>query len=996
MNRQRLLGILTLALAASVLLPEQLSAQAQTTGAIAGRVVGQDGQPIAGAEITAESVDTGAERTATTDANGRFLFSLVQVGNWRVTVTAPGMQPQASSFRVGVGETVPVDTTLLPGDTSVAEEVTVYGASASALETPEIRENLDYREEIERLPTLTRNINVVANLAPHVGPGGQDPTNPEATNVSVAGAPSMDTTVLLDGAEISTPYFGSGVTVYLEDAIEEVQVLASGIDARYGRFQGGIINAITKSGSNDYEASLRYEFSKESWNETTPFGEGQSDQLNEVYQATLGGFILKDHLWFFGGYREIPDSGNVATTRLGAHNFESTTSEDRWQIKLRGAPVANHIIDASYLEYQSDVENWFFAGFPVGDLAATNGQRHDPRDSTTLNYQGVLTANLFLELQATEKDESVIIGGDPAGLDPILNAGGGGGGTAVYANYWWDSTDTSVRDNETQSGIVTYHIPGEKAGTHTLQGGVQLVSSTTAGFNQQSATGYNYLSLNPDFIAGTNAAGETLYNVRTGAALRFAPPGGLTRNEQILDNTAVFVEDTIEWNKWRFDLGARWEEYDGAGALKQHDVNFDKLVPRLAATYDINTNWQVTGSFAQYAARFNDIFAQGLDLFIAPRKQEFYLGPTVLGATAAQVSQITRTDAFWPILTLYVGPGIQNNYLADDVNMPYADEWGLSARYALPNRSGSLVISYVDREYEDLMTDFIGGVCEFGSIFTFQHETESCPGANTTDIIGPTGAAIGQADTLVWANDPRAERDYQGLAAQIDWRPTRATNVGGSVTFSSQSANYQGEAATQPADGGSLGTYVRSKTVGGTTFEDSAPVLNVDAQRVRLWGGYTFDFERAGNLNLTGLLTGDWTAGSGTSALASAYSLVNVPEYVGDSGFYAIFFDDSHPPVSHGYAKFDLAARYDISIVGKFGIWFKATVLNVTNEDELLSAGRTGVQNGAVGGAPTFIPSGNCGFDSEPSRSCTGWNSITSENNYARPREYLFTIGLRY
>ena len=549
MKRQRLVWTLVLALAASLVAPALVLAQ--TTGSITGKVVAQDGQPIAGAQVTAESVDTGAERTASTDANGKFLFPLVQVGNWRVTVTATGMQPQVSSFRVGVGETVPIDTTLLPGDIDVSEEVTVY-APATALETPVIHENLDYREEIEQLPTLTRNINVVANLAPHVSSGGQDPNNPEATNVSVAGAPSMDTTVLLDGAEISTPYFGSGVTVYLEDAIEEVQVLTSGINARYGRFQGGIINAITKSGSNDYEASLRYEFSKESWNDTTPFDEGQSDQLNEVYQATLGGYILQDHLWFFAGYREIPDSGNVVTTRFGAHNFESTTSEDRWQIKLRGAPVANHTLDVSYLEYQSDVSNWFFPSFPVGDLAATNGQRHDPRDSTTFNYQGILTSNLFLELQATAKDESVIIGGDPGGLDPILNAGGGSGGTAVYANYWWDSTDTSVRDNETQSGILTYNIPGDRAGTHTLEGGVQLVSSTTSGFNQQSATGYNYLGINPDFIAGTNAAGETLFNVRSGAALRFAPPGGLTRNEQVLDNTAFFVEDTIDLEQVAF------------------------------------------------------------------------------------------------------------------------------------------------------------------------------------------------------------------------------------------------------------------------------------------------------------------------------------------------------------------------------------------------------------------------------------------------------------
>jgi hypothetical protein len=996
MKRQRLASALFFASAVLLLLPAAVRAQAETTGAITGKVVGQDGHPIAGAEVTAESLDTGAERSATTGDDGSYLFALAQVGNWRVTISAPGMQPHVYTFRVGVGETVPVDATLIAGDTGVEDVITVNAAGLSALETPEIRENLDYRQEVERLPLLTRNINVIANLAPHVAPGGQDPNNPEATNVSVAGAPSMDTIVLLDGAEISTPYFGSGVTVYLEDAIEEVQVLSSAVGARYGRFQGGVINAITKSGSNNYEASLRYEFSKESWNETTPFDEGQSDTLNEVYQATLGGYILKDHLWFFGGYREIPDSGNVSSTRLGAHSFESTTSEDRWQIKLRGAPAPNHTLEASYLEFQSDVANWFFANFPVGDLAATNGQRHDPRDSTTLSYQGILTPSLFLELQATEKDESVIIGGDPNGLDPILNAGGGGGGTAVYANYWWDSTDTSVRDNETQSGIISYNLGGDRAGTHTLEGGVQLVSSTTAGFNQQSATGYNFLSLNPDFIAGTNAAGETLFNVRSFAALRFAPPGGLTRNEQILDNTAVFVQDTIDWGKWRFDVGARWEEYDGAGSLKQHDVNFDKLVPRLAATFNPADRWQVTGSYAQYAARFNDIFAQGLDLFIAPRKQEFYFGPTVLGATAAQVSELTRNDAYWPLLLTYVGPGIQNNYLADDVNMPYSEEWGVSLRRALPKRSGTIVLSYVDRDFEDLMTDFIGGVCDFSNIFTFDHETETCPGSNTTDIIGPTGAVIGQADTLVWANDPRAVRDYQGLAIQIQWRPTPQSNIGGNVTFSSQSANYSGEAPTQPADGGALGTYVRSKTFGGTTFADSAPVLDVDAQRVRLWGGYTFDFDRAGNLDITGLLTGDWTAGSGTSVLASAYSYVDVPTYLGDSGFYALFFDENEPPVSHGYAKLDLAARWDISIFEKFGLWVKATVLNVTNEDELLSAARTGDQNAVVNGVPTFVPAGNCGFDDAPSRNCTGWGAITSENNYARPREYLFTVGLRY
>ena len=434
----------------------------------------------------------------------------------------------------------------------------------------------------------------------------------------------------------------------------------------------------------------------------------------------------------------------------------------------------NHTIEASYLEFDSEVANWFFPGFPVGDLAATNGIRHDPRDSATLSYQGVLTPNLFLELQATEKNETQTIGGQPGNVDPILNAGGGAGGTAVYGNYWWDSTDNSDRDNETQSGILSYHIPGDRAGSHNLEGGVQFVSSITSGRNQQSATGYNYLSLNPDFVAGTNAAGETLFNVRSFAALRFvAQP---IDNEQILDDTSLFVQDTIDLGKWRFDLGARWEQYEGDGALAEENVDFDKIVPRLAATYDISDRWQVTGELRAVRGPVQRHLRAGHHRRERRRagRRTSTSDPDALGITAAQVAQITRTDAFWPLVTFFNGPGIQNNYLADDINMPYADEWGLSVRYALPQRSGTIVLSYVDREYEDLLSDFLGGVCEFPGIFTFQHETETCPGANTTDILGPTGAVINQADTLVWANDPRAVRDYQGLAAQIQWRPTLA------------------------------------------------------------------------------------------------------------------------------------------------------------------------------------------------------------------------------
>ncbi|HVR98394.1 MAG TPA: TonB-dependent receptor, partial [Thermoanaerobaculia bacterium] len=274
-------------------LPALAFGQAQTTGRITGRVTDDQGAPVAGATVTVNNNELQLERTSTTGPNGDFLFALLPTGPYSATVSAEGRQPQVLTFRLGIGETVPLNVTLSPGDV-IAEEITVTG-TATALETTSIGENFDYEEQVEQLPIPDRDIEDVAALSPNISFG------PTGGTLSIAGAPSFDTTVLLDGAEVSDPYFGTAPTVYIEDAIEEVQVLTSGVSARYGRFQGGVINAITKSGSNDFEGTARVELEKETWNSQTPFEEDQDDTLNRVYQATLGGYILRDRLWFFVG-----------------------------------------------------------------------------------------------------------------------------------------------------------------------------------------------------------------------------------------------------------------------------------------------------------------------------------------------------------------------------------------------------------------------------------------------------------------------------------------------------------------------------------------------------------------------------------------------------------------------------------------------------------------------------------------------------------------------
>jgi hypothetical protein len=151
-------------------------------------VIDEAGSPIEGAEITVTNTETGLERTGTAGANGQFLFGVLPVGNYTVLVQHVGMQPQVYSFRLGVGETVPVEVTLLPGEV-LTEEIAVY-ATATALQTTSSGENFDYRETVEELPIQDRDIQDIAMLSPNVSPTRRStsvkrPTNPSGFSSEV-------------------------------------------------------------------------------------------------------------------------------------------------------------------------------------------------------------------------------------------------------------------------------------------------------------------------------------------------------------------------------------------------------------------------------------------------------------------------------------------------------------------------------------------------------------------------------------------------------------------------------------------------------------------------------------------------------------------------------------------------------------------------------------------------------------------------------------------
>src|SRR5207245_7256808 len=139
---------------------------------------------------------------------------------------------------------------------------------------------------------------------------------------------------------------------YIEYASAETQYRTGVISAEFGRFTGGVVNAITKSGGNTFSGSAGGYFTKPSWTSLTPFEHARNSKhshtLGKIYQGTFGGPIMRDRLWFFLAGRDRKTSTSTALTDTGI-TIAQPVKNPRYEGKLTGSIANNHTIQASYL-----------------------------------------------------------------------------------------------------------------------------------------------------------------------------------------------------------------------------------------------------------------------------------------------------------------------------------------------------------------------------------------------------------------------------------------------------------------------------------------------------------------------------------------------------------------------------------------------------------------------------------------------------------------------
>jgi outer membrane receptor protein involved in Fe transport len=270
-----------------------------TTGVVQGTVVDPSGAVVPGAEVEVRNIGTNARRTLTTGEDGRFVFLQLASGPYTVTVKKDGFATLVQeNVTVTVGQAV--NLRLGMQVSGAQETVTVTGTSTVDVSRTEVSNTLN-ETTIATTPILGRKFEDLLTLTP----GVSIVQGPDGDEITFSGQRGVFNNISLDGGDYNNGFFGeqmggqrAAIDITLE-AVKEFQVVATGANAEFGRTAGGIINVITKSGTNDLHGSLFHYQRLEALTSNTSDGKPLKDFRREQFGGTLGGPLVKDKAFFF-------------------------------------------------------------------------------------------------------------------------------------------------------------------------------------------------------------------------------------------------------------------------------------------------------------------------------------------------------------------------------------------------------------------------------------------------------------------------------------------------------------------------------------------------------------------------------------------------------------------------------------------------------------------------------------------------------------------------
>jgi hypothetical protein len=901
------------------------SAQGVQTGTITGSVQSADGLTLPGVTVTASSPSLQGQRSATTDVNGVYILKGLPPGTYTVSFEISSFKPATKeNVELGIGGTVDVGQTMaLAG---VAETVNVMAETPkpAALTVPTLSQGYS-KAELDPLP-VGRVPSQIADLAP-----GLTSNSPNVGQVNISGATAFDNVFFMNGVDINDNIFGTANNLFIEDAVQQTNVLTGGIPAEYGRFSGGVINMITKSGGNTFSGSVRENFSNPKWIQETPrqvtANISNPDLLSKSTEGTFGGPVMRDRLWFFSSGRYESSNTNL-TFILSDKAAVRNDKNKRGEIKLTGTPASGHTISGDYTVNSTVQANRFSLNSNSLDPSVLVTQTQ-PNNLFVTNYSGVLANKVFTTLQYSQKKFGFRgAGGTETAItaSPFMTRGTTPGVTGGYhyAAPYFSSLDPENRNNKQFSGSASYTLSTKSTGTHDFKVGGEYYRSTRTGGNSQSATNYVFQT---DYLV-TN--GRPTYDASGVPIPVFTP--GVSRIQNWLPtigaviniNTAslYFQDHWIVAPRLSVDLGTRFEAVRSNATGDIVSVDTTTIVPRLGLTFDVEGNGRTVlqASYGHYAGKYSESqFAANTDVGVPSRVTYGYTGPAGQGRDFAPAfnpaNYATIISASFPTANISVAEGLHS---------PIVREFTTSLARELGTR-GFARATYQWRTWSGFVEDVIDM-------------------STGTVNVNRNGANIGTVSRVVYDNTDGVQRDYQAVVLQSGYRFRDNASFGAHYTVQLQNeGNSNVEAANQP---GLVSIYADYPEIYGPALDRYLPfgrLADYQKHKFRMYGTYTQNMGRFGAIDLSPL----WRVDSGHvfSYSASAVPLPAImlarnPGYpannINTSTSNTLFFGERGAGDFRGYGVLDFATTYSIPVWKSVKPWIKFEVYNALNNQKLI------------------------------------------------------------
>ncbi|NJL28403.1 MAG: TonB-dependent receptor, partial [Thermoanaerobaculia bacterium] len=702
-------------------------------------------------------------RSATTDAGGRYRLTLLPPGTYTVTFTLSGFGAETrQEVPVALSKETTLDVTL---GLAASEEITVTG-EAAVIDTSSttLGTSLDTRA-IETLPT-GRNYSSLVQVTPGVS-SDANPENKSQATITVYGSTGAENVFIIDGVNTTGVEYGFQGKELNFEFIEAIDVKTGGYEAEFGRSTGGIINVVTKSGGNVFRGDVFAYYDDDSLQSSADnvvsTGGTVAGFTREDYGIDVGGYLVRDKLWFFAAYDRVDNTTNSELTagpRAG-EIAESKSERDLGALKLTYNPSTGQSLVGSFFQDPRDDTGAINDASHTlnGEPLTYEGLQEFGGKDYALRYEGIFGSNWLISGQVARHEEENSVG-------PATEAGDVVQFRDVEQDFFQTGGFGLIQQKSFQrdffGGSLTRLLP-----KHEIKLGIEFETQDAEVVRRNSGGQQVDVFTNP--LDPARPIYRHFYWTTPDATIADAPISQLLASPAH-DNTTVYLQDRFQLRpNLTLSLGVRWDRQEviDAAGTRQLDLK-DDYAPRLGFIWDPGNDHRsrVFGSYGRFYEQLPmDLVIRSFSFERQTRIINF--SPTGTAPDAAAEAALGTESAILGGFTEPSDPDLENQYI-NELLLGYERE---------VSRDLAVGVKAIYRDYGQVIEDFL------------------CADDGTYCIGNPGEGIMRRVFTLDYSQTfpaPKPERVYKGVQVDVTKRFSNNWQGLASYVYSKLDGNFDG------------------------------------------------------------------------------------------------------------------------------------------------------------------------------------------------------------